>query len=182
MPVVLDQCTDDELLAMDGSDAFAYFYRRHVEWVLGMLARRSGDPELAADLCAEVFAAAYLHRKRFTPRDGTANGWLFRIAQNKLRDSLRRRKAEQRACVRLGLERPELDDSDLAEIERLGESARLVRLVEELPGDQRDVVRARIIDERDYEDIAGELAVSEAVVRKRVSRGLTRMRKGMRNR
>ena len=51
-----------------------------------------------------------------------------------------------------------------------------LELVDELPGDQREAVRARVIDERDYPDIAKDLRCSEAVVRKRVSRGLGKLR------
>jgi hypothetical protein len=49
-------------------------------------------------------------------------------------------------------------------------------LVDELRGDQQEAVRARVIDERDYPDIAKDLRCSEAVVRKRVSRGLGTLR------
>jgi DNA-directed RNA polymerase specialized sigma24 family protein len=37
-------------------------------------------------------------------------------------------------------------------------------------------VTARVIEERDYGEIAGQLSLSEQVVRKRVSRGLARLR------
>jgi len=45
-----------------------------------------------------------------------------------------------------------------------------------LPVDERAAVSARVIEERDYDDIAQSLGCSEMVVRKRVSRGLTRLR------
>ena len=48
-----------------------------------------------------------------------------------------------------------------------------------LPADQREAVRARILDERDYVDIARSTQTSEAVVRKRVSRGLAGLRARM---
>ena len=47
----------------------------------------------------------------------------------------------------------------------------------ELPADQAAALRARVLDEREYEDIAADLACSEAVVRQRVSRGLGRLRR-----
>ena len=49
-------------------------------------------------------------------------------------------------------------------------------LVENLPEDERFAVRSRVLDERPYPEIASELRCSEMVVRKRVSRGLARMR------
>jgi RNA polymerase sigma-70 factor (ECF subfamily) len=45
-----------------------------------------------------------------------------------------------------------------------------------LPADERTAVRARIVEERNYREIALSLGCSELVVRKRVSRGLARLR------
>jgi DNA-directed RNA polymerase specialized sigma24 family protein len=45
--------------------AFDVFYRRHERLVLAYLMRRTANPELAADLCAETFAAALLAAGRF---------------------------------------------------------------------------------------------------------------------
>lgn len=53
------------------------------------------------------------------------------------------------------------------------------RLLAELPPDERAAVRARVIDERPYGEIARSLGCSEMVVRKRVSRGLARLRAGL---
>jgi RNA polymerase sigma factor (sigma-70 family) len=49
-------------------------------------------------------------------------------------------------------------------------------LVEQLAERQRTAVRSRVIDGRDYAEIARELNCSELVVRQRVSRGLSRLR------
>jgi RNA polymerase sigma factor (sigma-70 family) len=46
----------------------------------------------------------------------------------------------------------------------------------ELPDDERRAVLSRVVHERSYRDIASELSCSEMVVRKRVSRGLSRLR------
>ena len=58
--LAFDDCSDAVLLAGTRADpdAFAAFYRRYERLVLGYLLRRTGDPELAGDLAAEVFAAA----------------------------------------------------------------------------------------------------------------------------
>jgi RNA polymerase sigma factor (sigma-70 family) len=170
--------TDDDLLLAGDAASFGAFYRRHVGWVLGFLARRTRDPELAADLCAETFAAALLARERYTPRDGDARSWLFRIAQNKLNDALRRGYAEDRARRRLGMERVELDDADLIRIGALGDDE-VSTLLDDLPDDQRDAVVARVVHEHSYEDIAARAGVAEPVARKRVSRGLATLRKRM---
>ena len=64
--------SDETLLAAldDEPEAFAEFYRRHVTALLGYFVRRTRDPELAADLCAETFAAALAGAHRFRPERG----------------------------------------------------------------------------------------------------------------
>jgi RNA polymerase sigma factor (sigma-70 family) len=168
--------TDEELLSAADPDAFELFYRRWVERMLGYLVRRTRDPELAADLTAETFAAALAGRGRYDPRRGAASAWLFGIAANQLAFAQRRGYAERRARRRLGMERIELDDENLARIERLGESAAATVLVERLAPEQREAITAHVVDGRGYDDIARELDTSEAVVRKRVSRGLAHVR------
>jgi DNA-directed RNA polymerase specialized sigma24 family protein len=46
----------------------------------------------------------------------------------------------------------------------------------ELPADQRDAVLRRIVLDESYSAMAGDLACSEQVIRKRVSRGLNALR------
>ncbi|HEY5262222.1 MAG TPA: sigma-70 region 4 domain-containing protein [Solirubrobacteraceae bacterium] len=73
-----------------------------------------------------------------------------------------------------------LEDEDLTKIHELGTSATteaaLRAALDALPCDQRDAVLARIVDERDYGEIATQLSCSEMVIRKRVSRGLKTLR------
>ena len=174
--------TDEQLLGSADPAAFETFYNRHVEAVLGFFARRTRDAELAGDLTAETFAAALAGRRRYRQSAGAASAWLFGIATNKLADAQRRGYAERRACRRLGLERIELDDEDIARIEALGESGHATALLQGLPVDQRAAIDAHVLDERSYGEIAEHEDVSEAVVRKRVSRGLAVIRDRMGNR
>jgi RNA polymerase sigma-70 factor (ECF subfamily) len=171
--------SDEELLAGGDPASFELFYRRHVDGVLAFFSRRTRDAELAADLTAETFAAALVGRRRYRPQAGAASAWLFGIAMKKLADAQRRGYAERRACRRLGLERLELSDEDIARIDALGEDSNASALLELLGADQRRAIRAHVVDERSYADIATRERVSEAVVRKRVSRGLAAVRARM---
>jgi RNA polymerase sigma factor (sigma-70 family) len=167
---------DETLLARARSEpaAFGAFYRRHEDRMLSYFLARVGDPEVAADLTAETFAAALASAHRFKPRREPAVAWLFGIAGNTLAMSRRRGRVEARARQRLGMAPLELSDEA---IERIAELDRVaLTLVNDLPADQQEAVRARVIDERDYADIAKDMRCSEAVVRKRVSRGLQTIR------
>lgn len=172
--------SDGELLGQArGGDgpAFAVFYRRHLPAVVRYLLSQTGDREVTADLSAEVFAAAFVFADRFRDRDGgSAAPWLRGIAQNKLRESRRRGRVEDRARRRLRLEPEALEDADLERVDELASGLGMLALVDELPDGQRAAVRARIVQERGYEEIAAELECSPMVVRQQVSRGLSRLR------
>jgi RNA polymerase sigma factor (sigma-70 family) len=176
MSAVWDAAPDESLLATARVEpgAFGAFYRRHEDRVLGYFLARVGDAEVAADLTAETFAAALASAHRFRPRKEPASAWLFGIARNNLAMSRRRGRVEARARHRLGMSPLVLTDESLERIAALDHTA--LALVDALPADQQDAVRARVIDERDYAEIAKDLRCSEAVVRKRVSRGLGTLR------
>jgi RNA polymerase sigma-70 factor (ECF subfamily) len=142
------------------------------------LAARTASREVAADLTAETFAAALAavrDETRALPVEPFA--WLLTIARNKLIDSLRRGRVEQSARDQLGLSPLVIDDRDLERVEELVSATDLASmLAAQLPADQLAALTARVIDERDYDEIAAQLQCSQAVVRKRVSRALRTLR------
>lgn len=158
--------------------AFSVFYRRHLPTVVGWCVRRTRDPDLAADLTAEVFAAVLVSAARYRPSGDSATGWLLGIARNILGHSLRSGQVDARARARLGAATLVVEDHDIALVLELAASSdgAAGQLLNELPPDERAAVCARVIEERDYSEIANELGCSELVVRKRVSRGLSRLR------
>jgi len=168
--------SDEELLDASRREpaAFGVFYERHEERMLRYFVSRVGDAEVAADLTAETFAAALAGAHRFRARKGPAVAWLFGIARNTLAVSKRRGRVEARARRRIGAPPLVLTDEVVERIEALSGPA--LELVEELPADQQEALRARIVDDREYADIAKDLRCSEQVVRKRVSRALAQLR------
>lgn len=172
--------TDAELLNSIDSDpsAFLAFYDRYETAILGYLLRRTHDPELAADLTAEVFAAALSAAARYRPVTDTAAPWLFTIAQHTLARSVRRGRVEARARGRLGIrEAIELEPGQIDQLHAtLAGDEWVAQLLAGLPEDQQTAIRARILDEMPYPEIANWLQTSELVIRKRVSRGLAALR------
>jgi RNA polymerase sigma factor (sigma-70 family) len=157
-------------------EAFGELYRRNERAIAAFLMRRTGSAELAADLTSEVFAAALLAWRRGARPAIDERAWLYGIAQHKLADSYRRGRVEDDARRRLKMRATTLGDESLAQIEALTAEAPALALVEELPEEQRQAITARVLEDRDYREIAAELRLSEQVVRKRVSRGLRRLR------
>ena len=175
-----DRRGDDELLraaACGDGAAFAVFYKRHLPVVVAYLRRRTAGPEMAADLTAEVFAAALVACPRYRPGEAPAVAWLLGVANNKLRESARRHRVAAGARLQLGLAEIAFVEDDVALVDELADAGALaLGHLAELPVEQRQAVWRRIVDEKSYDRLARELDCSEALVRQRVSRGLRRLR------
>lgn len=178
------RCSDAELLASSRTDpaAFGWFYRRYEASILGFFMRRTRDPEVAAELGAEVFAQALAGAHQYRPMGPSAAGWLFKIAQNVLLRSVRRGRVEDASRQRLGMAlQLELSAASRERLDGMIASESWVEeLLDRLPAEQRDAVRAHIVDDRSYTDIASGSGASEALIRKRVSRGLSTLRRDLR--
>ena len=172
--------TDGELLALTNTDpgAFGVFYDRFEAELLAFFVRATGRADIAADLTAEVFAQALRSASGYKPQLGSARAWLFGIARHELADAWRRGRVEDRARRQLELEVLVLSETAL---ERIGQLTELdegdaLRLLDELPAEQRAAITGRVIEDRDYTELAAELSCSASVVRQRVSRGLRSLR------
>jgi RNA polymerase sigma factor (sigma-70 family) len=172
---------DRELLrrTRDGdAEAFGDFYRERHAMVLAFLRVRVGSPELATDLMCETFTKALVavhDEARDLPVVPIA--WLLTIARNEHIDAVRRGSVADGTRRRLAMEPLELTDVDIEAVEDAAADEHLLAELESvLPADQFQAFTARVLDERDYDDIAGELECSPSVVRKRVSRALAHLR------
>ena len=112
---------DAELLAASArgdAEAFATFYRAHLSAVVAYCRNATGSADTAADLTAEVFAAALSGADRYRPEHDSAVAWLRGIARNKLLDSRRRGRVEDATRRKLGMGSLAIEDDDLRRVER----------------------------------------------------------------
>jgi len=173
--------SDEQLLrATRAGDAEAYgeFFARHVDEIVVFVRRRIGGAEAAADLTAETFAAALdaVHRGRAEAVRNPA-AWLTQIAVHKLADSYRHARVADEARAALHMPALAVDAGDAALIDRMASGGEgLVEALGRLSPEERSAILARIVREEDYEQIAAAAGESQTTVRKRVSRGLARLR------
>jgi RNA polymerase sigma factor (sigma-70 family) len=166
--------SDAELLVLDDPDAFAELYDRHVGQILAWSRVRVGD--YGADLTAEVFAAAWQCRKRFRDEhEGSALPWLYGIAQNVLRSSLRKRRVEHGARERLGLPVTVMHTDFDAIDDRLSFPSAVLRAFADLPDSERELLVLRLVEKRPYREIAQLIHCTPVAARLRVSRSLRRL-------
>jgi len=171
--------SDDDLLRRTAEDreAFGAFYDRHVRVVLIELRRRGLPPDEALDLTAEVFATALVASRRYRPDEAPARAWLLGIARNKLAHRHRRTAVETAARRKLGMARLTYSDEALERVDELLDAERSVYTngTADLPPAEREAVVARVIEERDYDEIAAASGATPAAIRQRVSRGLAKL-------
>lgn len=178
---MVEERTDSELLIASRTEpeAFTEIYRRHAEDLLRYFARRTLDPETAAELTAETFAEAFASRANY--RDQGVNGvaWLYGIARHRLGRFFRSGRVEAAARRKLGMPERDLAPQDYERIEDLIDFApireALVAALDTLNDEQRDALRLRVIDGLGYAEVAEHLKCTEQNARQRVSRGLRKI-------
>ena len=169
---------DDRLLveaAQKDPSRFAELYELNFGRVYGYIARRVPDRDAAQDLTSDVFHKALANLHSFEWRGVPFAGWLLRIAANMIVDR------SKRGAKEIGQdELPDLPDLGAKpKLEESDECARLFRLVDQLPADQRRVIGMRFAEEKSIREIAQALGRTEGAVKQLQFRALQNLRSRM---
>jgi RNA polymerase sigma-70 factor, ECF subfamily len=167
---------DDRLLveaAKKDPSRFAELYELNFTRVYAFIARRVGDRDVAQDLTSDVFHKALASIQSFEWRGVPFAGWLLRIAANMIVDRSKRSGREVSGQDDLP------DPVSQPKLEEIDQHARLFRLVEQLPPDQRRVIGMRFAEEKSIREIAHELGRSEGAVKQLQFRALQNLRDRM---
>ncbi|HXW96355.1 MAG TPA: sigma-70 family RNA polymerase sigma factor [Gemmatimonadales bacterium] len=132
--------------------------------------------DMAEDVTADTFLKAFRAADRFDESRGHPRTWIFRIAQNTLRDHLRRSRL--RRHLPIGSMRDLATDAPSPEERLLWEEqvARLLDGVAMLGPRDREVISLRYGSGLDTAEVAQVLGVREPAVRTRLWRALDRLR------
>ena len=163
---------DDRLLveaAQKDPGRFGDLYELHFDLVYAFVSRRVENRDVAEDLTSEVFHKALANLHRFEWRGVPFGAWLIRIAANAITDQAKRTERE------LSFEDPP-EISAKPRVEQAQDLARLFRLVNELPEDQRNVLVMRFAEEKSIREAAQQLGKSEGAVKQLQFRGLENLR------
>ena len=151
---------------------FGDLYELHFERVYAFIARRVRDRNIAEDLTADVFHKALANLKNYESRGAFAS-WLFTIAANAVTDQWKRAAREAPGPE----DPPEIGVTH--DLEAIEDRARLFRLVDRLPGEQRRVIFERFVEQRSIREIAEQLGRSEGAVKQLQLRALQKLRSQM---
>jgi len=181
--VVEDRAADGPIIAESLTDParFGLIFDRHYDAIHRYLARRVGW-DLAEDLTANVFLAAFQSRTRFRPSGGDARPWLYGIATNILRRHLRTEVRRLRAYGRVpDPAATQIDGDALAnrlDAERAG--ALIGDALAQLPEAERSVLLLVAWADLSYDEVAVALDIPIGTVRSRLHRARKRLRELLR--
>jgi RNA polymerase sigma factor (sigma-70 family) len=158
----------------EGTDAaFSGLVARHLNLVYSAALRRTnGNVEMAKDASQVVFAD--LARKaHWLPKNVVLTGWLYRatrFAAERLLRAERRGRAREREAVEMNTFQPE-SEPDWGQIRPFLDAE-----LDRLSRPDRDALLLRFFEERSLAEVGKALGLSEEAARKRVARGLEKVR------
>jgi RNA polymerase sigma factor (sigma-70 family) len=161
--------------------AFTEFYRAHAGEVTRFVARRVADPQLAADLTADVFVAVIEAAEQYRGSFGGPRTWLYGIARNVIAGEFRRSARERRAeGLIAGRRLLDADDVDrlLAKIDASRQVRELHEELGALPDGERAVLELVSVDGLTVTEAAAALGIRPAAARVRLHRARRALRSG----
>lgn len=132
---------------------------------------QAGDPDAAEDLASDTWLEVTRRLDRFSGGEREFRGWLFTIARHRLIDARRRAARHRTAPVAWLPDRPGRDDPAADVLVDLSTRASL-RLVSELPPEQAEAVRLRVMAGLDTNQVAAIMGKQPGNVRVLSHRGL----------
>jgi RNA polymerase sigma-70 factor (ECF subfamily) len=161
-------------LAKNGDTAaFTEIMKSYQKPILRYLFRLTGDYEMAQDLAQETFTQAFEGINKLNA-DLAFKTWLYRIATNNAMQFHRRRKVFSIFLFNhFGKSRVSTDEGIP---EHVFENLALKEALHKLPGEQRACLVLHYIEGFQYREIAHTVGISEEAVRKRVARGIVRLK------
>jgi RNA polymerase sigma factor (sigma-70 family) len=170
---------DAAILAASVTDpeTFTLIFDRHAPTLHRYVVRRLG-PEVAEDVVAEVFLAAFRRRTRYDQAYGDARPWLYGIASNEIAQHRRQEARRWRLLAELAPDPATPDHADPADARVSAQAARpaLARALGRLSRGEREVLLLLAWEELSYEEIATALDIPIGTVRSRLSRARAKLR------
>lgn len=163
-------------------DRFAAVYDRYAAMLYRYAYQRVG-PEIADDVVAETFLAAFRGRASYDLERQDARPWLFGILTRELASHHRRERARYRAMSRSTHDTVQDGPADQVAARVVADAARgplAAALAELAPGD-RDVLLLVAWGQLSYDEVADSLNIPQGTVGSRLNRARRRVRQALRD-
>jgi RNA polymerase sigma-70 factor (ECF subfamily) len=160
--------------------AFETLYRRYLDRVYAYAFYQLGDHHEAEDATERTFLAALRSLPRYEDRGATFRSWLFRIAHNTIANARRSRYRQRTEPLPETLEHAAPDADPAGLVSRADELRAVLRALDHLPLERRQVVLLRFVDGLSSREIGEVLGRSAGAVRVLLHRALREMESELR--
>lgn len=170
--------TDDDLVraAIEDSRHFRLLYERYADRVYWYALPRTRSAAVSDDIVSETFLTALERLEYFNPERGTFTAWIFTIARNKIIDQQRYHRRAWRFVTRYGHRHGlEAEEDALAQVLHDEQVAGVQHAFRKLSASDQEILGLRYSAGLSSHDISEVLGISDAAVRKRISRATRRI-------
>jgi RNA polymerase sigma-70 factor (ECF subfamily) len=172
---------DEDLMALvrDGdARAFEVIFDRHAGAAFSLAYRMCGRRATAEDIVQEAFVSLWRSGARYDRARGSVRSWVLSAVHNRAIDTFRREGAKSALDVSdEGLaERLESGERTDREAERLDDARQVRTALNELPGEQRQVIELAYFGGFTHTQIAEMLGLPPGTVKGRMRLGLSKLR------
>jgi RNA polymerase sigma-70 factor (ECF subfamily) len=175
--------SDDTLLAglaTGDADSAAAFIRRFQRRVYGLALSIVGERAAAEDVAQEAFVRAWRHAAAYDARRGSVATWLLTITRNLALDGLRARRIDLiDPDVLVARAAPSREQSPEDRAGTADDTQRALRLVRELPDDQRRALLLAALVGWSAREIAEADDIPLGTAKTRIRTGMTKLRAAM---
>jgi RNA polymerase sigma-70 factor (ECF subfamily) len=181
--VALDEKSDEMLITLfqqGERDAFRVLVERYHARIKNLIYSIFHEPDIIDDLAQEVFIKAYQSLPHFRFQSSFYT-WLYRIAVNKSRDELRKRRVRRLISLQAMMEarEHEVDETlkvqpDDSELQQL-----IARGLQALPEKFRLPIILKDVDGLSYEEMAEVMECEIGTVKSRLSRARALLREAL---
>ncbi|MDP1846968.1 MAG: sigma-70 family RNA polymerase sigma factor [Solirubrobacteraceae bacterium] len=147
-------------------------FAEHSQRLYAFVAYRTGDPSVAEEIVGDTFERVVRTRRRFDRSKGSEQSWIYAIALNLLTDHQRRAGVERRA-LDSAAHAAGRDAND--PLTRVADRDQLLRALERLEPDLREVLALRFGADLRLKDIARVTGRPLSTIHERLQRGLRRL-------
>jgi len=169
------------VLSADDPDRFGEIFDRYFPEIHGYVARRLGR-DIADDVAADTFLAAFRARRQFNPARGTVRSWLYGITTNHLsayhRQEIRACKAAAASAAVPARETAaeSLADQVAARVDAGAARRELAGALAGLPRGDREVLLLVALGGLTHAEVAAALGIPYGTVGSRLNRARRKLR------
>lgn len=152
---------------------FGKIYDHYIKKIYRFVYYKTHHKENAEDITSKVFIKAFENIRKFNPKKGNFQGWIYKIARNSVIDFYRSQKLEENIDDAWDLETGEDVEGDTEIRIKIKE---IKEYLKDLSPIQRDIIIMRVWQELSYKEIAEAIGKNEANCKMIYVRGVKKLK------